>query len=453
MKLLKFSLLSVALATAISGCSSVPKSENRTNLEFHNQQMSDAWTLTQPITRIAKEYNIEVNEPGAIPDKIKSKIIHIHASAYLTPNDLIFLLDKYGIQAVVSGKEIANKSVFVPRYSGTVGDLLEIISDVSDLDFRYVGNSIIIDNAKQFIVKIEQQVDLAEKIASTIGAMGATEVVASTESGTITYSSSSKNQVQISNYLERLSLNSSVIQLQVAVITVRLKDERNTGFNWSEFALNFGNSGRIENDATGFIGRLTGSALGFKFAEDGVNVAAALNMLSTYGESKTSQNLTIQTLSGVPVSLQSGDKIPYISDIPTTTNENSITSGLETSTIETGFKIDLDALFDNDEEIVTISMDLSLKSLIGFIDLSAGDQLGTITQPQVQEQTLNNIVKLKAGQTAMVGGLIIENYSDNRQSISTLDKLPLGSKSKDSTRTAIFIMLRPTVTVFGGDQK
>lgn len=440
------------LAASVSGCASIPQGHERTSLEFHNQSMSDSWAATPAKTYIDKAYNIEVQEPGLIPDRIKSKKVHIHASAYLSPDDLIFILDKYGVNAVVSSKEIENAKVYVPRYSGTVGELLDIIASASDLDFRYVGNSVVIDDSKQFIVKIEQQKDLADKIASTVEKMGAEEVVASTESGTITYSASSKNQVLISNYLERLALNSSVIQLQVAVITVRLKDERNTGFNWSEFAMGFGNSRNIDNETTGFIGRLTGSAMGLQFADDGINVAAALNMLSTYGESKTSQNLTIQTLSGVPVSLKSGDKIPYISDIPTTTNDNNTTSGLETETVETGFKIDLDALYDSDESLVTISMDLSLKSLIGFIDLSAGEQLGTITQPQVQEQALNNIVKLKAGQTAMVGGLIIENYSDNRQSISTLDKLPLGSKSMDSTRTAIFIMLRPTVTVFGGDQ-
>lgn len=443
-------IAALTLGAMVTGCAGIPAPDDRQALTYEKQKSIDGWNEAPDIRFSPRNRKIEVSESSEIPRSILNKKIHTHTSGQITTQDLVFILDQSGIQAAVGSQDVEGMSLYLPKFTGSVGSLLQMLSDTSNLAFRYVGQTIVIDDSKQYIVKIEQQKDLSEIISSAVQSLGATDVYASTEAGTVTYNASTRKQRAIEDYLERLSVNSSLINMQLAVITVRLSDERNSGFDWSSFTAKFGASNLVDNQDQGLLGNLTSAGMGLTFAGDTINIASALNLLSTYGESKTVQNLTLQTLSGVPVSLKSGDEIPYISDIPTVVSDNTTTSGLNTKTIETGFQVDLDALYDSDEQMVTVNMDLALRSLVGFRDLSAGAQLGTITQPQTQQQELNNIIKLKAGETALLGGLVIENYSDNRQNLSAIDRLPIGSQSTDSNRTAVFIMLRPTVTVFSG---
>jgi type II secretory pathway component GspD/PulD (secretin) len=99
-----------------------------------------------------------------------------------------------------------------------------------------------------------------------------------------------------------------------------------------------------------------------------------------------------------------------------------------------------------------LSLNLTLETLIGFRELSAGNQLGTIERPETQDQEFNSTVRLQAGETALVGGLIYESFSDSRTSIQGLEKYPVGSQNTTVTKNAMFILLRPTVTVYGPKQ-
>jgi type II secretory pathway component GspD/PulD (secretin) len=172
-------------------------------------------------------------------------------------------------------------------------------------------------------------------------------------------------------------------------------------------------------------------------------------MLSTYGESRTVQNLTLKTLSGVPVELRSGESIPYVDNVSLNVNYNSSTSGAKTTTVDTGFDINITPFYDAEDNLVTVELDLEMKSLVGFKELSAGDQLGTLTRPQVQDQSIKNIARMEAGETALIGGLVYESASDNRTGLAGFEHVPIGSKAKRNNYNALFILMRPTVVVYG----
>lgn len=436
------------------GCASFPETKERPDLDTTAEGVVDGWNITPAVTRRPNKNSLDVASPDLIPDSIRSKPVSIKTPGFISQHDLVFIFDQLGVQTIVSNKKFEGLPLYLPSYDGDVGGLTDLVSETTNLSFRWSGGALIIDTGRQYTVRISQQKDLADLIAQSISDLGGRDVFVSKESGTVTYVSSSSKQKNIARYLDRLSVNTALIQIQLAVLNVRLIDERRTGFDWSNFKLNLGDASMLADGfgPVGDLGTVTGSSFGVNLGRDNMSLAAALNLLSSYGESRTSQNLTLQTLSGVPVSLKSGDRIPYVSDIPTTVNENSTTSGLTTDIVETGFEVNVEALFDADESIVTVSMDLVLKSLTGFRELSAGNQLGSVTQPEIQEQELSSIIKLGAGETALLGGLIIETFSDNRRSLAMLENMPLGSQSLDNNQNAIFIMLRPTVTVFGGEE-
>jgi hypothetical protein len=75
----------------------------------------------------------------------------------------------------------------------------------------------------------------------------------------------------------------------------------------------------------------------------------------------------------------------------------------------------------------------------------------------VQDQELNDIVRTPAGRTIVIGGLQIDNEQFNgsepvalRNIFAQAGTTPdvLSSRAQDIKRDALFVILRPTVTVF-----
>jgi type II secretory pathway component GspD/PulD (secretin) len=130
-------------------------------------------------------------------------------------------------------------------------------------------------------------------------------------------------------------------------------------------------------------------------------------------------------------------------------NETSSTSGANTTTVETGFNIEIVPFYDAEDNLVTVELDLEMKSLVGFKELNAGEQLGTLTRPQIQDQSIKNIARMEAGETALIGGLVYESASDNRTGLAGFEHIPMGSKSQRNSYNALFILMRPTVVVYG----
>jgi hypothetical protein len=231
-----------------------------------------------------------------------------------------------------------------------------------------------------------------------------------------------------------------------------------------------------------------------------------INYLETYGSTKTLQSVMLRTVTGRAVELKSVTKIPYVSNIGvggygsnsyggsngsngisgssgSSNNSNTVTgfgdtgtngtgsnstngannaqnynngangyNGLlgsaNTSTANDGITLKLLPGYDAATETVTVDVALSVEAVLSFNTLSAGNQIGQLSQPTTAQQTFNDTVRVRPGQTVVVGGLTYD-------AISRTSSVPLflPDSAKNSTlsvkRTAMFIVVRPTVTVLG----
>ena len=195
-----------------------------------------------------------------------------------------------------------------------------------------------------------------------------------------------------------------------------------------------------------------GSSIGF--AKGDFNLGLAIDYLSTFGKTEASQNLILKTLSGRTVGIKSGDTIPYIGEVSTTQNSsnsgdngNGSLGGAKAEEIETGLNIELNPFFDSESQLLTIGVDLALSQLVRMVELSAGNQIGTLTAPHTSEQEFNNVVTMRAGESVLLGGLIVDRSETNNN--APIFAPSAAHTDENFTRTAMFIMLRPTVTVFG----
>jgi len=479
------SLLCIAML-AVGGCTTIPKPDERASLEDMRDNAVSGWSSTPSLVYRTHRQSAQLLKPELLPSQHYEMPVDLELSRRVSVEELASLIQLAGIPTIMATDELKEVSVFIPSYKGPLGLLLDSIGTASSLSFSWNGGALILDKDSPYLLRIPQNDELAEVISKALTSMGAEDIDTSKEAGLVSFRASTRNRARIEAYLDRLSINTSMVNLQLAVMNVSLSEERHRGLDWSNLSIKAGELGLLEalSDAagggagaaaaaaaeavaegtadvvgeaagaateslTGMAGSLTGGGANIVLKRDNLSLQGVLNMLSTYGESRTVQNLTLKTLSGVPVKLRSGESIPYVEDVSLNVNESSSTSGVETTTVDIGFEVEASPFYDAEDNLVTVEIELSMKSLVGFRELSAGNQLGSITRPQVQEQEISNIARLEAGETALIGGLVYESVSDNRNSLAGLENLPVGSKSLKTTHNALFVLVRPTVVVYG----
>lgn len=499
---------------SIAGCSglSIPKDLDMPDKHEMTDELKREWGKQTPALRKVKmKDHFVIESPDALPADIAKKNIEVTFSKDATLDDLAGVLNTLGFYMVLPEDDLRSKQMMIYEYKGKFGDFLNAMSVAHDMSFSWFpGNVLMVQKEKPFILQIPQNENVAKAIEENITSLGAKEVKASIQAGTINYKASERDQRRILDMIERMGLNAAVVSMQVAIVNVSLDRERNTGFDWGSLKAGIGAQDLgVSEDSSGVVvdpaaiagglaggttgvgvgtgagtgtgtgtGNSTAEALGsnlkdmaafFGLTKDGValNLAkgdfsfmSAFRMLSTYGETKTAQSVLMDSLSGEEVTLKSGQKVPYIDSVGMNTTSASTgvagtTNSLgstEISEVEIGLELKLTPFYDNRSQTVTIGVDLSLSSLLRYVELSAGNQLGSVSRPLTQEQAFTDLVRVKAGESIIIGGLTYDSYNDNRNNLNFLENTESASQAKKASRTAMFILMRPTVTVFESER-
>lgn len=489
---MKKSAIYAAIAASVitlSGCSGLQIPDNvslPTQAEI-SEEVEQQWANTTPAIRTVKlDKGFVIHSPDRIPEDIANKRIEVVFSKHATLDDLSSVLSPLGFYMIVPNEEIRKKNIVIYDFKGRFGDFMGAVSMAHDLSFSWLpGNVMMIEEDKPYTLQIPQNENVSKAIEENITALGAKDAKVSVQAGTIHYRASEAKQRQIVNMIESMGLNAAVVSMQVAIVNVTLDRERNTGFDWGSLKVGIGAqdlepkdespafvgtnpdgtpiaapvSGEDEvslgsnlRDLATFVG-LTKEGVAINMAKGDFNFMSAFRMLSTYGEAKTSQSVLMDSLSGEEVAIKSGQKIPYIESVGVNSgnsfgNNNNSLGSTDISEVDIGLELKLTPFYDNRSQTVTIGVDLSLSSLLRYVELSAGNQLGSVSRPLTQEQAFTDLVRVKAGESLIIGGLTYDSVNDNRSNLNFLENTKTASQAKKISRTAMFILLRPTVTVF-----
>jgi MSHA biogenesis protein MshL len=475
-KNIKTTILGCFVAIVLGGCANghkMPTTDKLDNSKENQDKLITEWEETHaPIQFVQTDNSFLISRKNDVPQRIKTmdiKALNIYANS--TFFDLVGALGMYDIQLIIKEDDadggIKDKKLFLHNYNGTLGDLFEIIENTYNLSFNYQkGNVVTLEKDTLYIATVPQNKTVVEFITSHLTAMGAEEVNASEVGGFVLYKASRQEHEFVTEYLNNFYKNFASVKLQLAVLTVNLSSAKNTGFDWSQFGLELGSLENFEGDASlaelgsnltdtkGKVG-ITGSNVSLGLKNKNFNMSAVYNLLSTYGNTETTQSIFVETTSGEKLELRSGQEIPYTSGISSNTNGNTggVNSGSQTEKEEVGLDIEATPYYDFSKNLVTLEMTMDLRSIIGFVELNAGNGNGTIKQPQTQTQKFNSVLKIRPGEAVLVGGIQYDIVSDNRNNISLLDDYNTASKNTEVSRNAMFLLLRPTVSVFADFEK
>lgn len=467
--LLATSIISVL---ALSGCTTIPSNSEISTFSRNNAEdqvrSADEWMQDPAVRVVYSNVGTQVRQQAAIPSNIRNKPVDIMLMPNSTLNDLLTAISlELEISAIAENAELADLPVYIPRYSGTLGGLLDTIAVSKDISFDYKFDSIILKNASSYMITLPQDTELLSTVESELDQIGAKNVKSSVSSGVVFYETSLRNQEKIETYLDRIANNSALITLQVMVINVSTERDRRRGFDWSSFQAKIGDFGVISAGSSGSSGngggsstgdattdtgvgaRITGNSMLVNLSRSSIDIAGLFSLLSTYGKATTNQDVSLKTISGKEVILDSYQEIPYVSDVRLSTTDTGVSnSGLDTDTARNGLTMNFLPHYDADSQLISIDVDIQLETLLGFMELSAGNQFGTITQPRTQRQAFNNTIRTPVGDSVILGGITYESISDNRATISPLDTIRTASENYNLTTNSLFIVIRPTVVLY-----
>lgn len=439
--------------------------------------------------------------------------VNLSLPAGSTMGDLVFALGTMDVK--IAYNEEGAEAVTVEKrrlpfmnYKGNVAGLFEMLETASGIVASEKDGVVYLGETARYSVSLPQNSDILDTISAEVERLGAKDVTKSVHGGQLLYSAQPRvNRQAVDPFLRRVARNLAVVNMQVAIVSLAINDTSAQGFDWEAFRIRLdsigdtgasgsdqdaqtpaatpnqnpgsgsgsGNgNGGIGSPGNGNIGGVPGlgdlnkvgtivdltsaglslghTASGQIFGRAGLmSFAGAIKFLSTFGETKVTQNVDMRTVSGQQVTLRSGQQVPYVKNINSnSTDSGNISGGTETATVETGLTVELQPWFDATTNLVTLDLDVTIRQILQFVELSAGNTVGSISQPLTQDQSLNDLIRMRAGETIVVGGLQNDNesFTGNEPTFLRGRSKSFGARSQNVTRNAFFVIVRPTITIF-----
>jgi len=322
--------------------------------------------------------------------------------------------------------------------------------------------------------------------SSTHGAAGAPAAMAASGAphesftlnrltGTIVVNASKRNLKRVEQYLNavRKVINRQVL-VEAKIVEVSLSDNFQFGIDWALVGYKasvgtYGASNLVMNTMTGVNynpGTRTLSGIqsgpnpapqqgfakpGFNLGVTGSNFAAIVTALQEQGDVRTLSNPRVSIMNGQTALLSVGRNTNYIAKVETsinsTTANNLVTYTVTQGNVLSGIIIGL-IPFVNENGEISLTITPIVSNLVSLEDKTFGTNQTSISLPTVDLRELSTTVKVRDGQTIVIGGLIDQREQLVDDKVPMLGDIPLlgelfTKRTKMNRKSELVVILQP----------
>jgi MSHA biogenesis protein MshL len=352
--------------------------------------------------------------------------------------------------------------------------LAETDKEVIVSRFGTLGDDQVNDDMKSDTKKSEQdtnkaKVDQREEQRSEYKTLFAANVIANPETGVISVRATNKQHQKVQEFIDKVmgSAGKQVL-IEATIVEVQLSDSFKTGIDWSRLgntATSSGftfsqqlNSGDFSPGTINTRGTGDGLTVGY-FNPAGVlgNIAASINLLKKFGDTKVLSSPKLMVLNNQTAVLKVVDNLVYFTvQAQQSTIGGSVGGTLNSitttpNTVPVGIVMSVTPQI-NDTGNVNINVRPTISSLIRYVpdpnpNITAINNQGI---PEIQVREMESLLQVASGNTAVLGGLmqdVIIRKSDKVPGLSDVPAVGNVFKGKDDStkKTELVIFLRPTV--------
>lgn len=469
-------ILAAAAAVSLGACANVQPADYHRDAVRQGEYLpasAENEMLARELARWAEVPAVTVVDvpasslvPRSVAQPVPPALLAMPVSVQMTDDartmaDLAFLLAAEGVPLVVDSRDETLEEARVPlfAYSGPLAGLLAQVE--AGAGVTAVGTSaggILLTRAVHYEFPVPaQQPEAVAALIADLTAAGAVEPTWSARTSAIRYRAPVQLQADvIAPMLARARENLAQVRVQMAMVSVTGTRESARGFDWTKFRADLASKQTAEargDEFAGAAGRML-SAVGPMVAGAGtlsaggvvLGLAGAFDFLDKMGQAQTRQQFDLLTFSGVPVAMRDGNSIPYIESVSSTATQSTTTGSAESSTVETGSTLTLLPSADIASGLISTTVKAEFRQLVAFRELSAGADLGTLTQPETREHVVESHIVGRAGEVVILDGSRLAELSGDADSPLGVDVL--AHENKDGRSASMFILLRQVVTVF-----
>lgn len=358
--------------------------------------------------------------------------------------------DVLGSIATLSGKSIVADSSVQGTLTLDLKDVpfdtaLRMVTAAKGLSYRLTGNVILVGSAaglEKFndtasVIKLNYA--RAEEIKPTLAALIGTSSKISTDSVTnsIIFTGTPTDEACLRSTITALDVATQQVTLEAKIIAVNREDSKNLGisWNWDKIPQNSNSDGNddINSDDENFGGVAHfGAEYEFRFN-------ATLNALFANGKAKILATPRIITIPGREASIFIGDHIPVVTE----KISNAVTTS-STDYVDAGIKLQYTPIVSSDGTITSIV----------HTEVSTPTLISEMKNYKITSRTADTTVRMRDGETLIIGGLINEEEQKRLQKVPFLSNIPLlgelfKNRTTTKTKTEVIMILTPHLTQAG----
>jgi len=283
------------------------------------------------------------------------------------------------------------------------------------------------------------------RILNTVDTYRAAPPIIDKNAGLVTVTATKRQLDRISKYIAKLNerLHKQII-IDVKIYSVDLSESHQTGINWSNLNFSLGTTDTPASTAA-TARNIVGSQSIFSNAV--FNVSGLLNFLATQGNVSSISNPKIATINNQKAIISVGDTINYRYPTKVILDENGNPQteyAIESKFV--GILLDITPeISENGTIILRINPTIS-----SFRDEAQLSDPNRQLAPDTTDNKLSTVVRLRDGQTLILGGLITSKDSFTTNGVPVLKEIPLikylfSSKSKISNRRELVFVVTPHI--------
>jgi len=292
----------------------------------------------------------------------------------------------------------------------------------------------------------------------------AASVIVNPETGIVSVRATSRQHEKVSEFLEQVAgASKRQVMIEATVVEVTLNDNYQTGVDWSALGLNgLGYSFRqafTGPDLPGQPLRLNSSSFSIQYsnpnAAAGGSLSSTIRLLDTFGKTRVLSSPKLMVINNQTAVLKVVDNQVYFTvKADTVTNQTTSTTTFTTTqnVVPVGFIMNVTPQI-SDGDMVTLDVRPTVTRIIDTVkdpnpSLAAANVTSLI--PITQTREMESVLKVASGQTAVLGGLMLDSFEGKREGIPVASRIPffgdlVSNRNDRAQKSELVVFIRPVV--------
>lgn len=288
-------------------------------------------------------------------------------------------------------------------------------------------------------------------------------VVINPETGTITIRASSKAQAKVAEFLASIQASAQrQVLIEATIVEVVLSDQYQAGVDWSQIA-----NGAGWSFGQSLLGANLSAAPLSLISYKSNNFNATVKMLEQFGKTRVLSSPKITALNNQPAVMKVVEELVYFT--MNVTQSTSDSNGIITPptyesvlhTVPVGLVMQVTPQISA-SGMISMSIRPTITNVSGYVEDPAVAIIAAQTNsnlksvvPELQVREFDSTLKIASGQVAVLGGLIQDKQSNQRQGVPGLSRIPwLGDafsyRDDKVKKIELVVFLRPMVVKENG---